>query len=336
VLLEDLEISVPEMPETGTEFFNLAAEKSDSPEKFKSTIFNIDNETKGLLLEEITVNRKFFEIYTAPTQANLETPAGRIWYFRNITIHKKAAEAMEKAKTEVEKASEMRNRFFAVVSHDVKAPLSSIKGFSNLIKKNPNDKSVTEYLDIIDDSCDHLLALINDILDLTKIEQEKMDFHIQRFILTDLIKNCASSFSPQAEKKNIRINYSISDGLPEVIEGDLNRVKQIINNLLGNALKFTYEGSIDILVTKAEKPAFIRIDIRDTGIGMEKEKVKYIFNPFSQAGAEINSEFGGHGLGLAIAKNLVEKFGGEISAVSSPGEGSTFSFTIPCELKESF
>lgn len=324
-LMKDLGIS--KMPRNGREFFDIVAEKTADPESFKEKTLMQGPELKGLVIEEIKIGDLFFEVYTSPLLTE-ESFGGRIWYFRDITLHKNAREAVKKAKEDAERNSEMRSRFFAIVSHDIKTPFTAIQGFIKLLYKTELTEKQKEYLDIIASSGEHMMTLLSDILDLTRLEQGEVEFNIQKFSLADTLKSSVNSFMPKTEEKNIALSFEIVPGVPEIIEGDLHKVKQIVMNLLANAVKFTKAGSVTLRCREKDEK-FLEISVSDTGIGMSEKTLERIFTPFAQGGSNITSEFGGYGLGLAIAANLVGRFGGNIFAESIPGQGSTFSFTLP-------
>lgn len=324
-LMKDLDIA--QMPSCGREFFDIVAAKTADPDSFKEKTLMQGPELKGLVIEEIKIGELFFEIYTSPLLAD-NSFGGRIWYFRDITLHKNAREAVKKAKEEAERNAKMRSRFFALVSHDIKTPFTSIQGFIKLLYKTELTDKQKEYLDIIASSGEHMITLLSDILDLTRLEQGEVEFNIQKFSLYDTLKSSVNSFLPKAEEKNITLSIDIAPGVPEIIEGDLHKVKQIVMNLIANAVKFTKVGSVT-LRCREKDDALVEISVSDTGIGMDEKTIQRIFTPFSQGSGSITSEFGGYGLGLAIAANLVGRFGGKISAESTPGQGSTFTFTLP-------
>lgn len=321
------ELGISAMPASGREFFEIVALKTADPDAFKEKTMARDSELKGLVIDEIKIGDSFFEVYTSPLLAE-ESFGGRIWYFRDITLHKNAREAVKRAKEDAERNAEMRSRFFALVSHDIKTPFTAIQGFIKLLYKTEITEKQKEYLDIIASSGEHMITLLSDILDLTRLEQGEIEFNIQKFSLFHTLKSSVNSFQPKAEEKNISLSFEIAPGVPEIIEGDLHKVKQIVMNLIGNAVKFTKTGSV-ILRCREKDDAFVEISVSDTGIGMSSKTLERIFAPFSQGDGTITAEFGGYGLGLAIAANLVERFGGTILAESIPDHGSVFSFTLP-------
>ncbi|OGV39911.1 MAG: hypothetical protein A2020_15965 [Lentisphaerae bacterium GWF2_45_14] len=320
-------LHIEKMPSNGREFFDIVAAKAENPKFFTEKTIPHDPELKGLVIDEIKIGDLFFEIYTSPLLAQQEF-GGRVWYFRDITLHKNAREAVRKAKEDAEKNAEMRSRFFALVSHDIKTPFTSIQGFIKLLYKTELTEKQKEYLDIIASSGEHMITLLSDILDLTRLEQGEVEFNIQKFSLYDTLKSSINSFLPKVDDKNISLSFEIAHGTPEIIEGDLHKVKQIVMNLVGNAVKFTKEGSVTLRCREKDEN-FVEISVSDTGIGMDEGTLQRIFTPFSQGNGSISSEFGGYGLGLAIAANLVGRFGGKIWAESTAGEGSVFSFTLP-------
>lgn len=273
------------------------------------------------------------ELYTSPMVDDDGKTLGRILYFRDISEHIKAHEIMRKAKHEVEKNAKMRTQFFAVVSHDVKSPLNSIMGFIDLLESSGVNETQIDYIETIKSSGEHLLTLINDILDFTKIEYGAMEFHVQNFGVEEVIANCVKSFLPLSKESGVELVFEVHEGVPEAINGDMLRFRQILINLLGNAMKFTHEGKVTVECMK-HNDDYIRINVIDTGIGIDQDVQDYIFSPFSQADASIVQKYGGSGLGLAITKQLVEKFSGELTLESSPETGTLFSYTIPIDLKE--
>lgn len=324
-------LSEKETFKTGKDFFHIISSRVKDRESSLNAAANISETKKGLVADNISFEDKTFELYSNPLITDGKY-MGRIWYFLDVSLHKKAMEAMENAKIEAENNIRIRSRFFAIISHDIRAPLGAIKGFLDLLLTTPLDEKQREYLDVISSSEEHLLTLINDILDLSKIEHGAMDFHLQMISTREVLESPLRTFMLHAKEKKIELLLEIDNSVPEFINGDIVRLKQIIFNIVGNAVKFTRKGYVKISCSLKDKD-FLLIKISDTGIGIEKSAQDAIFYPFAQADASITTRYGGTGLGLAVARQLVEKMGGELVLDSEIDKGSCFSFTIPLELK---
>ena len=285
-------------------------------------------------LSDVMVGERFLEVHSIPMAMMLGQESriiGRIWYFRDVTTHKEAQKATEKAKYEAETHAKMKDYFFSMISHDVKTPLNSITGFSELLTFTELTESQKEYVDNIVESTSYLMTLVNDILDLSKIEHKAINLEITEFVLADSLDKCLNSFAQQAKAKGLTLLKDYAPDLPKTIIGDELRLRQVVNNLLGNSSKFTFKGSITLKVER--RPGeMLAISIIDTGIGIKKEYQKFVFTPFTQESASGTRIYGGSGLGLAIVKHLVDIFGGTVIFDSEQGKGSTFTVTIPTKM----
>lgn len=240
---------------------------------------------------------------------------------------------LEKAKKQAEKSNLLKSAFLANMSHEIRTPMNAIVGLTDILKEDDileTDKR--KYLDLISKSNGHLLNLINDVVDISKIESNEMKISSHTFCLNDLMLELLESQEIILKKSNKKsdIDYSLNLGLSDVlsnINADSTRLKQILLNLLNNAYKFTPKGIIEFGYTLKED--YLHFYVKDTGIGIEESKLGYIFERFTQAEGDTTRKFGGTGLGLSISKSLVELSGGEINVVSTFGEGSVFTFTIP-------
>lgn len=253
---------------------------------------------------------------------------GLILDCRDITQRKKDAE-------ELLRAQKARELFMANISHEIRTPINGISGMVTLLSDNPSTEDARTYLNAIKTASENLKVIINDILDLASIESGKLKFERIAFNLNDLIVSLIGSFKPQALSKNLELAYSISEDASRVFMGDPVRLNQILINLIGNALKFTHSGSINLFVSThktAGKEVTLQFDVTDTGIGIPKDKVKTIFESFSQADASVTRKYGGTGLGLTIVRQLVDLQKGWIKLKSEEGVGSTFSVFMPYEL----
>ncbi|MCW3103134.1 MAG: multi-sensor signal transduction histidine kinase [Bacteroidetes bacterium] len=239
--------------------------------------------------------------------------------------------AIIKAKEAAEHAKETQEQFLANTSHEIRTPMNGIIGMTNHLKDTALTNEQREYISAINESANSLLVLINDLLDLSKINAGKMTFEKKAFRLSDLFKNLVYSLQYRSTEKNIRLISSIDEAIPAALIGDPVRLNQVLLNLTGNAIKFTEKGEVKIvakLLKDDGKELLILFSVQDTGIGIQESKLSTIFESFTQVNARTTRKYGGTGLGLTIAKQLIEQQGGTISVSSKVNEGSTFSFTL--------
>jgi signal transduction histidine kinase len=241
---------------------------------------------------------------------------------------------LSRAKDLAEAGSKAKSEFLAVMSHELRTPLNGILGMCELLRGTTLDSEQTEYAETIHFSGQALLTTINDILDLSKIQAGKVTLEHIPFNLCDVVDQAARVVRASSESKGLRLIMNLDEQIPVHLLGDPHRFRQILLNLLGNAVKFTPEGfvRVDARLGQVEGGrASIRFDIADSGIGLSMEAQDKLFKPFAQADSSTTRKFGGTGLGLAICKNLVEMMGGKMGVISSPGQGSTFWFTVNLE-----
>ncbi len=233
----------------------------------------------------------------------------------------------ELAREEAEKANQLKSAFLANISHEIRTPMNAILGFANILLSNETDKEKIEKLEIIIESGDYLLKLINDILDLSKIEAGGIDVVPAKMNIRTVAESVCKLLKGRAEAKGLDMILSVSEDVPRFIMGDENLIRHILINIVSNAVKFTSEGSVRIDISRNE--GILDIAVTDTGIGIPEDKRDFIFEPFKQQDSSTSRRYGGTGLGLAISKKYAELMGGGISVSSTPGKGTTFVCSIP-------
>jgi PAS domain S-box-containing protein len=241
------------------------------------------------------------------------------------------------ARQKAEEAALSKQQFMSTMSHEIRTPMNEVIGITNLLLQGNPREDQRDFLKTLKFSGNHLLTLVNDVLDYNKIELGKVIFEHSQFNLTSFLNDIVRSYSIRAREKNLEFDLIKSSDLPEEVLGDSVRLNQILSNLLSNALKFTQRGSITINIKelkRAGKLSTIEFSVKDTGIGIPKDKLAVIFESFSQGGSDITRNFGGTGLGLTICKKLVELQGGSISVESEQGYGSTFKFDLTFGVAE--
>jgi signal transduction histidine kinase len=251
---------------------------------------------------------------------------------QNLLVRKRSEETLLLAKQHAEEASRAKSSFLANMSHELRTPMSAIMGMTRLAMRNTADPTLKDQLGKVDAASRHLLSVINDILDLSKIEAGCLTLEHARFRLGEAVENVASLIGHKAAEKGLQLNIDFAAGLPNLaVIGDPMRLEQILLNLAGNAVKFTAEGSITLccrVVADDSDSLLLRWDVVDTGIGIAAENQEKLFTAFEQADTSITRRYGGTGLGLAISKRLVHMMGGEIGVESEVGKGSDFWFTV--------
>ncbi|MFT3950769.1 MAG: ATP-binding protein [Oscillospiraceae bacterium] len=249
----------------------------------------------------------------------------------DITEQRRFEEALMKRRDEAESANRMKSEFLANMSHEIRTPLNGMIGMLDLLLGTDADEEQGEYIRMAKYSAESLLSVINDILDFSRLEAGRVAISDEPFNLKAMLADVAKIQSVLAKNKGLRLEHSVDAALPEIVSGDMVRLRQVLNNLIGNAMKFTERGVIRMeayLTAQTDDSLTVGFSVTDTGIGISQEKMELLFQRFSQVDGSATRRFSGTGLGLAICKQLVELMGGRITAESTAGMGSTFSFTI--------
>lgn len=246
----------------------------------------------------------------------------------DLSEQKRYEQSLHRARKLAEAASESKSEFVANMSHEIRTPMTAVLGYADLLAADEIDPQKLHYLQTIKRNGTFLLEIINDILDLSKIEAGKMEILKERFPVQLVIEDVRSMMDARATEKSLDFIVEYGGKIPAEIESDPKRLRQILVNLIGNAIKFTESGTVKLLVSFDDSDGAIRFDVTDTGIGITPEQQKRLFQPFSQGDASVTRAFGGTGLGLAISRRLAQFLGGDIVLQTEAGKGSTFSFTV--------
>ncbi len=311
-LLEETQAQAEELQTQHSELESLNTELETQTQKIQAS----EEELKVQQEELLQSNGELEE------RSRLLEEKNQIIVERNLDIQQKAEQ--------LELSTKYKSEFLANMSHELRTPLNSILLLSRLMSENKDlDKEQVEYAGVIQSAGQGLLSLIDEILDLSKIESGKMDLELRSVTLKEINNDLRSLFDPLAREKGINLQLIIDPSAPELIVTDKLRLEQILKNLLSNALKFTTKGSIKLNVFQPDNSSLIQFSVKDTGIGIPKEKQQQVFEAFQQADGSTRRKFGGTGLGLSISRELAKLLGGEIRLVSKPGEGSEFTLLIP-------
>jgi len=293
-----------------------------------------DGKLKGW--EDTWITKDGKKLYIRESSNLIKNEDGSPIYYEgtveDITEQKIAQQKLIEAKEDAEAATKAKSDFLANMSHEIRTPMNGVIGMTSLLLDTDLSKEQTEFADTIQSSANTLLNVINDILDFSKIEAGKLDIEEIDFELRNTVENVANIMAFKAYEKNLGLTCAINHKIPDFLIGDPGRLRQILTNLINNALKFTSRGEISIKLEadkETDSEINIRFNVKDTGIGIPQDKMNVLFKSFSQVDASTTRKYGGTGLGLAISRNLVHIMKGEIGVESKEGEGSTFWFSIP-------
>ena len=253
----------------------------------------------------------------------------------NITARRKTEQAMIAAKEAAENADRAKSEFLAVMSHEIRTPMNGVIGFAQLLGETSLTEQQRDYVETVKNCGDTLLRLLNDILDFSKMESSRVELEHRPFSIRQCAGEVISLYLPTATAKEVALSAQIDPAVPDQLLGDSTRFRQVLLNLVGNAVKFTERGWVELRVALAAEPGgsgepdHLKVEVLDSGIGIDKDALARLFKPFSQADSSTTRRYGGTGLGLAISARVVELMGGKLSVLSEPGHGSCFAFTLP-------
>jgi signal transduction histidine kinase/CheY-like chemotaxis protein len=303
------------------------------PEEFKEqykTVFSGQSVSVDYFFQD-----EHFELNAVPIRNMQKAVAGAVFFARNITYRKKTEQELTSAKIKAEEATVAKAQFLSNMSHELRTPLNGIIGLTNILLSEEILPAQAKHLEVLKYSSDHMLLLINDILDFNKIEAGKVTLDHEAFNLLETIEKMHLFFSREAAIKNLLFKAKADEQLNRLVKGDVTRLRQVLTNLIGNAIKFTEKGgvtfSVQVLEYLSDKQCTLRFSIADTGIGIANDKLGRIFETFGQEDQHTTRKYGGTGLGLTISQKLIELMGSKLQVESTVGKGSRFWFDVTFE-----
>jgi len=282
-------------------------------------------------IQQSSMAIKWLSINTEPLVNEAEQMYAVVASFSDVTEKRRVHDEIVKAKEAAESATKAKANFLATMSHEIRTPMNGVIGMTGLLLETELDDEQREFVETIRVSGDALLTIINDILDFSKIESGKLELEVKPFELRTCIEESFDVFAAKAMEKGLDLLYRVEPDVPAFVSGDVTRLRQVLVNLVGNAIKFTPKGEVFVSVTKKTSlgdDVELQIEVQDTGIGIPADKMDRLFKSFSQVDSSTTREYGGTGLGLAISSRLIEMMNGTIWVTSETGKGSTFAFTI--------